>query len=94
MWNTQFKTDRRLWISSSLILFVIPWFAFGSQKMGPPIYWLLSLFTYPHHIPEALPVVLFYSVLFGIPALAIGWVIHACLVIMRDKVTQRPASSK
>ena len=83
----RFQTDLRLWFWISLMLFVIPWFVpFGDLKGSgylPIICWGV-LFTAPSHIFEALVFIGFFCLLFGIPAIAIGWVVQCVVVMIRD----------
>ena len=84
----RFQTDGRLWFWISLVLFVIPWFVpFGDKVLGSgflPIMCWVGLFVEQSHIYELLVFIGFFCVLFGIPAIAIGWVIQCVVVMIRD----------
>jgi len=89
---SQFKSDRRLWFGVSFFLFVIPWFVFEFGKSSPPdhpiILWQI-LFTEPSQFVRSLAYILVFSLFFGIPALAVGWVIHCLLVMVRDAIRRK-----
>lgn len=96
MAHPRFKTDRRLWFCVSLVLFVFPWFVFEFGKSGssdhPIILWQI-LVTQPSHFEETLIFISMFTLFFGIPALAIGWVIHCLLVMIKDAVRKKTRSA-
>jgi hypothetical protein len=80
----RFTTHKRLWLFVSLTLFLIPWFVipFGKgNEMTPAGLWLV-LFQYPDHAYSTALFLLIFIFLFGIPALAIGWVLQCLIVIL------------
>jgi hypothetical protein len=87
----RFTTDRRLWFWISLVLFAAPWFVctFGKDD-DHPIMLLRMIVTQPSHFVEVLPFILAFTLLFGIPAVILGWVVHCILVIVRDAVWKKP----
>ena len=84
---TRFKSNPRLWLVLSTILFVVPWFVpiTGQEVLWK--YWaLLFLLPFtpdftPDHFFFALQGVGIGLLMFGIPALAVGWVLQ-CLAVM------------
>jgi hypothetical protein len=88
----RFKTDRTCWVWISLVLFVVPWllpiFECKGDPVAPGMHWI-TLFTHPTHFDETLGVIGILSLLFGIPAMLIGWVLQAMFVMVRDARRQR-----
>ena len=88
----RFKTDQRWWFWISLFLFVIPWFlpiwATKDDYSAPGVCWLV-LFTDLRLFQEALSFILAFSLLFAIPAISVGWVLHCVAVMVRDARRQR-----
>ena len=82
-----FKTERRLWFWISLGMFVVPWFLpiveMKGEKMAPCYFWWI-LFAYPGHAFETLSGLALLSLLCGIPAIALGWIAQAVVVIIRQ----------
>lgn len=82
----RFETDWRLWLWFSLVLFLLPWFVpFGDLKGSgylPVTCWWI-LFAYPSHLVETLTFIAFFILLFGIPAICIGWVLQCVFVMIR-----------
>jgi hypothetical protein len=88
-----FETDKRLWLYLTLALFASLWFcpwawiAPKSSGYTPPaILWGL-LFTW--FGPQVVVMLGFYSVLYGIVALAVGWVLHCFVVVVRQPSRDR-----
>jgi hypothetical protein len=78
----RFQTNGRLWFWISLVLFIIPWFVpFGDYF---PILLFYILFAFPSHIFETTVFIGFYCLLFGIPAMAVGWLVQCVVVMIRD----------
>jgi hypothetical protein len=87
----RFETNKRLWLFVSLTLFLIPWFVmpFGKgNEMRPAGLWLV-LFQYPDHAYGTTVFLLIFTLLFGIPAVAIGWVLQ-CLIVMLSSSFKKP----
>ena len=88
---TKFKTDQRIWLALSLLLFVVPWFiplSAEGKGMAPWVCWVI-LFTHPSHIGEALAAIGGFTLLFGIPAIVSGWVLQCITVMLRDARKRR-----
>jgi len=100
MKNVQFTTDKKLWLYGGLTIFVALWFAPvlppGIDWDRPAGLWV-ELFKAPLASDVSwawLPVVIFFllsrivgiALIFSIPAVAVGWVIHAVIVIIRQKI--------
>jgi hypothetical protein len=88
----RFKTAPRLWLWISLGLFVVPWFlpilgGKGSETVAPWRFWTI-LFTDPTHFPEALWGIAFFTLLYGVPAVAVGWVLQGLVAIWRARGTE------
>lgn len=79
----RFRTDLRIWLTVSAILFIPPWFVGTIDKheeVRPYNLWVM-LFSQPLSFPTLITGILTCSVMFGAAALAVGWVLH-CLVVM------------
>lgn len=81
----RFKTDYRLWFWVSITLFVVPWclpiWDVKGRSTPPGIcFWIL--FSSPSHILEALGIIAIFTLLFGIPAFALGWIVQAILAVV------------
>jgi len=87
----RFKYNTRLWLLVSFALFVPPWFiwSFGKHNDMRPVQLWLLLFSSPLNLGELVAGIFVCTLLFGIPALAIGWVIHCLIIIVRDTVKKR-----
>ena len=82
----RFTTERRLWFWISVGLFVVPWFLpIVGDKGGNVAAWHFwrVLFVYPSHFVETLVGLAMLSLVFGIPAIALGWVAQAVIVMFR-----------
>lgn len=89
---TRFKTDTRWWFWISLVLFVVPWFLPILNDKGSstsPGICLIILFTHPGHIGMSLTFIGMFTLMFGIPAISIGWVLHCIFVMVRDAIRHR-----
>ena len=82
----KFKTNPRLWLLIFLILFVPPWFfwRFGRDKDIHPADLFLILFRNPGNLTEVVFGIFTFCIIFGIPALALGWVLQGVLVTAID----------
>lgn len=79
---TRFRANRRLWFGISLVLLVVPCFVPMIElnpKVAPAWLWL-ALFD-ARHSSDILAMLAWFVPLFGVPAMAIGWVLQ-CLVVM------------
>jgi hypothetical protein len=89
---TRFKTDKRLWFWISLVLFIVPWFlpiwGIKNDTMMPATIWLI-LVEYPDHLFESFTGICVFTLLFGVPAISIGWILHCVLVMVRDTIRRR-----
>jgi|SRR5579859_4277553 len=89
---TRFKTDQRWWFWISLVLFVVPWLLpiwdVKGDPMPPGICWII-LFTHPSHFGETLTFIGIFSLLFSVPAISVGWVLHCVVVMIRDARRKR-----
>jgi hypothetical protein len=79
----RFKTNRRLWLAVSLALFLPPWFVGYIGKSADEMH-AAGLFVVAIHNPEVIFLILGLALMFAIPALAIGWVIHCLIVLVLD----------
>lgn len=80
----ELKTDRRLWFRISLVLFVIPFFLpivnIGVRGgPGAPVFLLADVIN-DSSMDEFLSFIGIYALLFGVPAIGIGWVIQRMIV--------------
>jgi hypothetical protein len=81
---TRFRTNRRLWLTISLVLFIVPWFIPLIElqpKMAPARLWL-GLFD-PRHFSEVFVMLVWWILLFGVPAIAVGWVLQCLIILIR-----------
>ena len=89
MARKRFTTNRRLWLAVSLVLFVPPWFFFECETPGerlhPAVLWLV-FFDPPLNLSAAIGGIVAFTLLFGIPAVAIGWVIQSLIIVLRNTV--------
>ena len=89
---TRYQTDNRLWLRIALVLFLLSWW-FPFFDIGParPIGLLWYIVTSPvrseFSIGELFGVVqlVFFSCVFGIPAIAAAWLIQCAVVIVKTK---------
>jgi hypothetical protein len=88
-----FKTERGLWLKISLLLFAVPWFVpmVGGKGTGnmPPVAVLIGLIWEvlfdPTRVNEdGFVFIGLFTVFFALPAIAVGWVSQALVVIVRD----------
>ena len=85
----RFRTEWRLWLCLSLALFVVPWFvpmlsAKGGPNVAPGMLWV-GFFAAPSQIGEdGLTFMGILTLLFGIPAIALGWVLQGIIVMIKD----------
>jgi len=84
----QFRTNTRLWLLVSLILFVPPWFIMdietGGDDIKHPIQLWFNLLNSHLNTAAVISRIFPFMLLFGIPALAIGWVIQCLITMIRD----------
>lgn len=85
----RFRPKWRLWICVSLALFVVPWFVpmlsrKGGPNVPPGVLWVGS-FAAPDQLGEdGLMFIGVLTLLFGIPAVALGWVLQGIIVMIGD----------
>jgi hypothetical protein len=86
----KFKTNYRLWGIISIILFLIPWFIpmTGKRENMPLVYQLLGLFSAEHFL-TTLKNAVQLSLFLSIPAIAIGWVLHSVILIIKQSTEQK-----
>lgn len=88
----RFRIDRRLWFWISLVLFVVPWLLpiwdVKGSPMPPGNCWII-LFTHPDHFGETMTIIGAFALLFGVPAISIGWVLQGFIVMLRDAKSHR-----
>ena len=88
----RFKTDYRLWFWVSIALFVVPWCLPICDVKGrstPPGICFWILLSSPRHILEALGIIAIFTLLFGIPAFALGWIVQATLAVIWQRRRHR-----
>ena|SRR5215469_285961 len=87
----RFKTDWRIWLCISLLLFAIPWFI--QEPLGKANLMPVALFfngpetgswSDPDEAGWRLFFIAFWTVCCGIPAVLVGWVMQAIAVSVRD----------
>jgi hypothetical protein len=89
---TRFKTNGKWWFWISLTLFVVPWLlpiwgAKGDTLM--PVFIWLILFTHLDHFIETLMGICMFCLLFGAPAISIGWIVQCIAVMIRDTIRRK-----
>jgi hypothetical protein len=88
----RFKTDRRLWFWISLVLFVVPWFMpIDKVLVDRPAEFWTGLFTHLGDGGEALGALTMigcWSLLLGLPAVCVGWVLQCVVVMIRGAKKQ------
>ena len=67
----RFKTNRRLWLGVSLLLFLLPWFVGHIGKSGDEMH-AAGLFLVAIEHPEAIGIIFCLALMFAVPALAVG----------------------
>ncbi len=89
----RFKTNPRLWLVFSLTLFLVPWFIpmLGKYSKTPPLWYPVSIFGSGDTI-WALKGTGTLVLLFGVPAVLVGWVLQ-CIVTMFRRRKENPASA-
>ena len=56
--------------------------------MMPAACWII-LFEYPTHFVEAFGGIVVFCLLFGVPAISIGWILHCIAVMIRGVKDER-----
>jgi len=86
MTGKRFKMNWRLWFWISLVLFVVPWFIPNSNKSydEPDAYLWYALFAYPDHSGEIWTLIGYSGLLYGLPAIFVGWVLQCAIVMVGD----------
>jgi hypothetical protein len=89
----QFRTNMRLWLLASLVLFVPPWFIMeigtGSGDIKHPIQLWFILFGSHGNSGSVISRIIACTLLFGISALIIGWVLQCLITMIRVVVRER-----
>lgn len=87
---TRYRVNWPLWLFLSVVLFVVPWFVPMTQSWVPWKYWAVLLLERNLESSRfAIQGIVVCSLLFGIPALAVGWVLQCILVIIWHAMTSR-----
>ena len=85
-----FRTDRRLWLLISAALFVPPWFFWRIGKYAEnehAIDLFRLFFTEDKEAQSSIFLgIICFSLLFGVVALVLGWVLHSVVVVVRDRL--------
>jgi hypothetical protein len=86
----RFKTNKRLWLAVSAVLFVACWFipTIGVQPAMPGFVLLLGFFD-PAHFREVLPIVAILLFAFASGAVIVGWILQ-CVFVMLRHARSRP----
>jgi len=97
MHTRDFTTDRRLWLYLALGVFValwfFPWISFKDTPVRPSILWPGLFYTlFSRDVPvsqvwEVARFLFWFSLIFSIPSVAVGWVLHCVVVILRHRWT-------
>jgi hypothetical protein len=99
--RVRFRTDRRLWAAVAACLFVALEFVdplAGAWWKGDASFWhevgALVRGEYASGLSGALPLLLPYAALLAVPALLLGWLAQAAVVILRARrrVTAPPSA--
>jgi hypothetical protein len=87
----RFKTNTRLWLLISFALFVPPWFIGHIDKQGvvPAAGLFVVAFSDPANLGEVVGAIFVCILSFGVPALAIGWILHCPIVMVANYVKGR-----
>lgn len=82
----RFKTNKPIWLLISAALFIPPWFIGTIDKheaMHAAHLWLM-LFGETVNFGEVVVGIFSCTLLFGIPALVVGWVLQCLIIMVRD----------
>lgn len=82
----RFKTSYRLWLISSLVLFLIPCFL-GVWQLLAAMYFFFVL--HPDRYAEGLEILASILLYFVLPAILCGWVVQAFIVMVGDLIAKR-----
>jgi len=92
----KYGTNGWLWLVASLVLFVTAWLMplpWGGEESSASYCWAMVSDLWgmrsglrPGQLGDALLFVGFFSLVFGVPALVIGWVVQCLIVILRDRL--------
>jgi hypothetical protein len=77
----RYGTHKRAWIVALLALFLPRWFVPIIMEEIPPWVLIPVLFAFEGHFFETVSMLGVFVVLFGVPAVAVGWVLQ-CLYIV------------
>jgi hypothetical protein len=88
-----FRTNVRLWLFVSVILFVLPWFIMdigtGGDDIKHPIQLWFGLFSRDANSGPVGSRIFAFTLLFGISALVIGWVVQCLIIVVQDICGQK-----
>jgi hypothetical protein len=87
----QFRTNTRLWLLISLGLFVAPWFIMDISGDGvnrPFLLWFV-IFSNTANSGQVFSRIIAFTLLFGLSALAIGWVLQCFISLIRNAFIKR-----
>jgi hypothetical protein len=86
----QFKTNKRLWLAVSVVIFIACWFIpmFGAQPALPGFIFLAGLFD-PTHFREVLPMAAMLLFAFASGAIIVGWILQCVFVMLRYARSRR-----
>jgi hypothetical protein len=76
----RYKTDLRLWCCISAVLNAILWYLPISQDGMTPVFFCIDSFSHDS-LTDSLTISLVYTLMFGIPAIVLGWILQ-CLAVM------------
>ena len=89
----RFRTNMRLWFLLSLCLFVLPWFIMDIKTVGDgvnrPFQLWFALFSNNPNSGQVGSHIIAFTLLFGLSALAIGWVLQCFISLIQDTFTKR-----
>ena len=90
----RFKTDFRLWVIVSLVLFALPWwfgFEIGKQGSNPvhPAQLFVILFDGSLNQSAVVAGIAVCALIFGITAVIAGWLTQCLIVIARNALGRK-----
>jgi hypothetical protein len=78
----RYRTHKRAWIVASLALFLPGWFVPIIMEEIPPWALIPGLFAFDGHFSETAAMLGMFLLLFGVPAIAVGWVVQCFYVVL------------
>ncbi len=76
-----YKTDLRLWFWISAVLNAIAWYLPISYDGATPVFFCIFSFR-KDSLTDSLTISLVYTLMFGIPAIVLGWILQCVVVIV------------